>query len=281
MSVPAASLSRAVCAAMDAIAPLRLAGSWDNVGLLVDHVEDVAVEGSKVMVTNDLTEKVVDEAARRGASGIVSYHPTLFRGAKSVTRGSAQGRVLLKCISNRIAVYAPHTSLDAVSGGINDWLIEAFTDARGTPIEPDSEAPEMGMGRVVDLLQPMPVSEALERVKRHLGLDHVRCALPEGVYSKPAAFAEGCRAHQVSRVGVCAGSGGSLLRGAKCDLFLTGEMSHHEILAANAQGITVILTDHTNTERGYLPRLRDSLAARLAGTEVFVSEVDTDPLFVV
>lgn len=281
MSAATASLSRALCAAMDSIAPLRLAGSWDNVGLLVDHAEDVAVAGSKVLVTNDLTEKVVDEAARRGASGIVSYHPTLFRGAKSVTRGDAQGRILLKCIHNKIAVYAPHTSLDAVTGGINDWLIEAFTDMAGVPIEADGETLDMGMGRVVDLPQPMPVAEALTRVKKHLGLDHVRCALPEGAYATPSDFAAGCGAHSVSRVGVCAGSGGSLLRAVSCDLFLTGEMSHHEILAANAQGVTVILTDHTNTERGYLPRLQKALQSRLEGADVLVTEVDTDPLFVV
>lgn len=276
-----ASLSRALCVAMENIAPLRLAGSWDNVGLLVDHAEDVAVAGATVLVTNDLTEKVVDEAARRGARGIVSYHPTLFRGAKSVTRGDAQGRVLLKCIHHKIAVYAPHTSLDAVAGGINDWLIEGFTDKAGAPIEADSEDPDMGMGRVVDLPRPMPVAEALQRIKKHLGLDYVRCALPEGVYATPSDFGSGCRAHTVSRIGVCAGSGGSLLRAVSCDLFLTGEMSHHEVLAANARGVTVVLTDHTNTERGYLPRLQRALRSRLVDVDVLISEVDTDPLFVV
>jgi len=39
------------------------------------------------------------------------------------------------------------------------------------------------------------------------------------------------------------------------DLFLTGEMSHHEILAANAQGTSVILCEHSNSERGYLKQV--------------------------
>ena len=60
----------------------------------------------------------------------------------------------------------------------------------------------------------------MSRIKIHLKLTHVRLAV-----------ANGCGlASQVGRVGVCAGSGGSVLAGAKADLILTGEMSHHEVL---------------------------------------------------
>jgi putative NIF3 family GTP cyclohydrolase 1 type 2 len=69
-------------------------------------------------------------------------------------------------------------------------------------------------------------------------------------------------------------------------VWLTGELSHHEILAANAAGTSVILTDHTNTERGYLPvlgaRLADSVRASCGkDMEVLISKVDADPLRVV
>ena len=82
-------------------------------------------------------------------------------------------------------------------------------------------------------------------------------------------------------IAVCAGSGGSLLdaaaaRGATC--FLTGELSHHDALRAHALGLEVLLAGHTNTERGYLPRLAEALAVRLAGVEFVVSAEDRDPL---
>ena len=78
------------------------------------------------------------------------------------------------------------------------------------------------------------------------------------------------------------GSGGSLLRGVKADLYLTGEMSHHEVLDATHRGSTVILADHSNTERGFLTPLKDKLTSMLEDkVQVFVSQKDADPLKVV
>jgi len=80
---------------------------------------------------------------------------------------------------------------------------------------------------------------------------------------------------------VCAGAGGSLIKAAisaGCELFVTGEMRHHDILAAQAQGCTVLLGGHTNTERGYLKVLRTRLADALPDATVLVSRTDGDPL---
>jgi len=88
------------------------------------------------------------------------------------------------------------------------------------------------------------------------------------------------------RVGVQAGSGGSVLRGCGADLWLTGECGHHDVLAAAAEGVSVILTDHTNTERGFLPRMASQLSAKLSAAghgdvQVVISSRDADPLQVV
>lgn len=73
-----------------------------------------------------------------------------------------------------------------------------------------------------------------------------------------------------------------MLRGVKADLWLTGEMSHHEVLDATHQRSSVVLTDHSNCERGYLqtlqPRLQDLFDQKI---EVIVSAKDRDPLEVV
>ena len=66
------------------------------------------------------------------------------------------------------------------------------------------------------------------------------------------------------------------------DLLVTGEMRHHDVLARVASGTSVILTDHSHSERGYLPVLAARLAEALAsGVEVRVSEVDADPLRII
>lgn len=56
--------------------PIELADrSWDNVGLLLDNVEVPGQEPTKpkVLLTNDLTYPVAEEAIARGASVVVSY----------------------------------------------------------------------------------------------------------------------------------------------------------------------------------------------------------------
>lgn len=50
-------------------------------------------------------------------------------------------------------------------------------------------------------------------------------------------------------MGLCAGSGGDLVSAALAqgaDAFVTGEMRHHDALAAAAKGLTVICTLHSN-----------------------------------
>ncbi|RXM92298.1 NIF3-like protein 1 [Acipenser ruthenus] len=81
---------------------------------------------------------------------------------------------------------------------------------------------------------------------------------------------------------VCAGSGSSVLNGVAADLYLTGEMSHHDVLDAVAVGTSVVLCDHSNSERGFLSELREALTGQLQGkVEVQLSETDRDPLEIV
>ena len=61
-------------------------------------------------------------------------------------------------------------------------------------------------------------------------------------------------------------------------MFVSGEMKHHEVLAATQRGLSVLLAGHTNTERGYLKRLALRLNGILGGHEVLVSKADRDPI---
>ena len=132
--------------------------------------------------------------------------------------------------------------------------------------------PNTGAGRRLVLDSPLTLEEAITRTKKHLGLDHVRLALgnDRNLESK------------IKSIAVCAGSGASVLRGCRADLLVTGEMSHHEVLDFVHKGISVILTEHSNCERGYLRLVKDKLVKAL-GEEVtvLVSKIDRDPLQIV
>ena len=101
---------------LETFASPSLAESWDNVGLLLEPSELLVVK--KILLTNDLTENVMEEAARKSVNLILSYHPPLFKPIKKITQSHWKDRIVIKCLENRIAVYSPHTSFDAVQGSI-------------------------------------------------------------------------------------------------------------------------------------------------------------------
>jgi putative NIF3 family GTP cyclohydrolase 1 type 2 len=116
--------------------------------------------------------------------------------------------------------------------------------------------------------QPATVPELAQRLKAFLKRDRVRYSIAG-------------EERPLKRVGVVPGSGASLSRLARqegCDVFVTGEMKHHEILGALNAGMSVILGGHTGTERGYLPRLKHLLEKRLAGARVAISAKDVEIL---
>jgi len=140
-------------------------------------------------------------------------------------------------------------------------------------LEPAPAGRRVGAGRIARLSKPCFSAELAESLQRMLACSRIdRTGTRLAGRSYP-------QAHSV--IAVCAGSGASLLdaaaaQGATC--FLTGELSHHDVLRAHALGLEVLLAGHTNTERGYLPRLAGDLAARLPGLECIVSTADRDPL---
>jgi putative NIF3 family GTP cyclohydrolase 1 type 2 len=144
------------------------------------------------------------------------------------------------------------------------------------PNEREAATLQTGYGRVMALDAFTSFAEVLQRVKVGLGIPTVRVALP-------AKYDNQTEGIEIKTVAVCGGSGSGVFKSlgaTKVDLLLTGEMSHHEVLAATAGGAIVMLTEHTNTERGFLSAklqriLSDSLGA---GVEVLVASTDADPL---
>lgn len=97
----------------------------------------------------------------------------------------------------------------------------------------------------------------------------------------------------IRTIAICAGSGSSCFGTTRADLYFTGEMGHHDVLAALARQTwylfltSVILCEHTNTERGYLSQVLQPKLAQLLSLdggplmEVTCSTLDKDPLKVV
>lgn len=370
--------------AMEQIAPPAYAESWDRVGLHVGR-RDASLR-SGVMLAIDLNERVMFEAEEAGVGLIIAYHPPIWEPLARVTDATAKERVILRAIERGIAIYSPHTSLDAVEGGMTDWLCEGLsggsegkilgdcralrsherleqtqqakivtfvpaaevekirsalatagagiigdytvcsfslegtgtflagastTPAIGKPGQLESvrevrlemvcskaalalalqtleqfhpyEQPALdvyelipkpsrrvGAGRRLTLDHPATIADLAARLKKHIAREKIRVACAD--LNKA-----------VSVIGVCPGAGAELVATAAkdgCELFVTGEMKHHEVIAALDAGLGMILGEHTSTERGYLPRLARLLEQHLPGLRASIASNDKDPIIV-
>lgn len=381
-----------VLPALRAIAPEHLAESWDKVGLQLGQPDWRVQRG---LLCIDLTPAVLQEAITLRTSLIVAYHPPIFEPLTGLIDRTVPQRIVLQAACQKIAIYTPHTALDAAAGGVNDWLAEAvlpgvvkavlpgapkgavakggsirpirpsaptrdrrpyklvtfvppknldalrkalaqagagqigdysecsFTvegegtflggsstnptvgkrgqlekvierrlemilppenlaavvsalhrahpyeepafDLQRLELPPSSGGEAVGQGRVVQLDKPLSLSNVINRFKKHMGVKLLELAAPPGL-------------KQIRSIGMCAGAGGSLLKEAgPIDLFVTGEMRHHDMLSAIHHNTGVLLAGHTQTERPFLPVYRERLAKELPGVEWKVSQHDRPP----
>jgi len=110
-----------ICSYLDSEVPLSFQESYDNCGLQLGLPE---WEISSVLLTLDVTEAVIDEAVDTGCGLIISHHPLIFSGIKSITGRTFTERILLKALKNNIAVYSSHTNLDIFSDGVSRKMAE-------------------------------------------------------------------------------------------------------------------------------------------------------------
>ncbi len=251
---------------LEQLAPLALAESWDNVGLLVEAPTGGEIQSIHLAI--DLNVTVLEEAIAASSGLIVAYHPPIFAPLQRLLLGADRQGVLLAAIASGISIYSPHTALDAVPGGVTEWLAGGLGAGDLQNLRPeDSES--SGPGRMLQLEHPAILSELLKRIKAHLNLDTLRVA----------ATQEHKDGKSIARIGICPGAGGSVLAASGAELLLTGEMRHHDVLAALNAGTSVILCEHSSSERGYLPVFRERLKAELGrGVEVSVCSQDIEPI---
>jgi|WetSurMetagenome_2_1015567.scaffolds.fasta_scaffold160877_2 dinuclear metal center YbgI/SA1388 family protein len=106
---------------LESIAPLTFQESYDNSGLQIGSPD---LEVNSALLSVDVTEEVLDEAIHLDCNLIISHHPIIFSGLKSITGKNNSERAIIKAIKNNIALYAAHTNFDAVLQGVNSKICE-------------------------------------------------------------------------------------------------------------------------------------------------------------
>lgn len=235
---------------MNEMYPFALAEDYDNCGLLIGDPEKTL---SRCLLALDVTDNVLADAVRQKAELILTHHPVIFNPLKRLSAGE----IPYECARNGVAVLSSHTCLDKAEGGVNDVLTELFSLRNVTILE---EAD--GVARMGTLARPVSPLEFAGLCKKLLNAGGVRVV-------------EGNR--PVKTVGICSGAGGDFLEAvivAGCDAYLTGEVKHHEAVAAKISGITLVDAGHFETETVILPKLAAELSEAFPAVEFLLSEAN-------
>ena len=241
--------------AIEKIAPLSAAASWDVSGLQVAAHRQDAV---KIAVCLDPTPASVEAALKKGAQFILSHHPLLLK-AVLPNRLDEYHAVLRMLFQADVPLYAAHTSLDVNAHGPAGWLARELDLSNLAVLEPVAPATDdtlpLGFGLAGDLPQPMTVERIAGIIARSAPL--------------AAATVSGPTPSSVARVAYCTGSGSSLLGAAQAagaQLFITGDVKYHTALAAE---ICLLDVGHHSLEEEMMLRMSRLLQPRLHDVEVF------------
>ena len=186
---------------------------YDNAGF---SVGDGSADYKGALVALDLTEAVVAEAKAAGLNLIVTHHPLIFGGLKSVTNRTETGRLVIDMVRSGIAAYAAHTNLDNMPDGVNGILCEKLGLRNCHILRSMEVSTSLGAGMVGELEHEMPADDFLQFVKQKLGLPWLRIS---------------GASNRVRRVAVCGGAGSFLIgdaMAAGADVYMTGDLKYHD-----------------------------------------------------
>jgi len=106
---------------LESVSPSVYQEPYDNAGLIIGSP---TAPVTSALITLDVTEPVIDEAIELGCELIIAHHPIIFKGIKRINGNSFVERCTIKAIKNDIAIYAAHTNLDSIIGGVNSKICE-------------------------------------------------------------------------------------------------------------------------------------------------------------
>lgn len=252
-----------IASAIEDFAPKHLQESYDNAGLQVGNPEN---EVTAVMLCLDVNEEVIKEAQQRECNMIVSHHPLIFRGLKSLTGADATQRLVMEALKQNIAVYSAHTNLDSVWDGVSHEIARKLDIKDLKVLEPQPADPRVGLGVVGDI-KPLPKIEFLRKIKNTFKVKALR-------YS---AFSPSV---VVRRVAVCGGAGASLITYAiksGADILVTGDVKYHDF---TSYGSEIIIADigHYESELCSREILGRVLRDKYPDLTLYYSETESNPI---
>lgn len=253
---------RDIAAAIESVAPLSLQEDWDNSGL---QVGDPDAEVTGVLVCLDVTPAVIDEAIEKGCNVVVSHHPLIFRGVKSITGATDSESAIIRAIRGGVAVYSAHTSLDNSPKGASAVIAHLVGAHVDSPLEPTAPGAATGTGVLATLPRDVDATDFINNVRATMHAPHARTTKPTGT---------------VRRIAVCSGSGSSFIPAALragVDAYITGDVSYHHF-RDNENRLLIIDIGHFESEIITKDFFFDLLSKKFANFVVHKALCETNPV---
>ncbi|MCI5972265.1 MAG: Nif3-like dinuclear metal center hexameric protein [Anaerococcus sp.] len=237
--------------------PFSLQEEWDNSGLQIGNPND---EVKNILVSLDLEEEGMEEAIANDCNLIITHHPYLFSGAKSIDFSEKFYQRLKACIKNDITVYAFHTNLDIAKGGVNDNLCRILGIDKTRVLE---QGKDLGLGRY-GFIEEKDSDEFIREIKDKLKASGI---VVYGDLSK-----------KVKKIGVCGGAGSDLIRDAldiSCDMIITGDVKYHDGMDLANEGIIICDVGHFASENHIIYKLQKDIEEIFDGEVITFSKDDS------
>ncbi len=250
---------------MNELCPLELQEEWDNSGLQINASQSESGI-SRVLVTLEINQAVVDEAKNSNVDMIVTHHPLFFGGFKQIIPEMLPTRYAMELIRSGISVYSAHTNFDSMEGGNNDCFakllelekVESFGMLRSAIID-NTDLSKDGVVSVKDFA--LLVAKCLELDNRSIR-----------IIGNPAAL--------VKKVAWCTGAGADFYLDAKdieADLFITGDVKYHEAATMAELGLNCLDIGHFGSEKIFTPNMTSKMKEMFPELDIISSNCDKDP----
>ena len=220
---------------INSFAPFNKAWEHDNIGILIGSGDKPV---RKIAVALDATAETIAAAKACGAELLVTHHPIIFSGLKSVPANDPVSHA----IANDIAVICAHTNFDMALDGLSHEMAKVFG------------------------LSDVTCGKECEYQGFFDGSFDELLAIAKENYGHVRYFAEKNKAPPL-RVGVCSGGGFDYFS-ADFDVFVTGDVRHHQWLQARQEGVSLLDCGHYGTEIAFERLMAAKLAELLPNIEV-------------
>lgn len=245
-------------------APLRLAEKWDNVGLLLgDPTSDL----SGIVACIELSSELIEFAKSKEANLIITHHPIFFKGAKKLrfTDREDEAKWIRELVKSDISLFCMHTNFDRAPNALHDHLFRELGLQNCKPLEDLSKSdvrephpPGAGYGIRGEYAEEKTLDEFLSIVREKFDLNGLRFSGDKNTSIRTVGFVSGSGMfmwHKAASLGL--------------DIYLSGDVKHHEALDSINSGLNVLDVGHFGAEKHFANVVREWLAEESVSVDTF------------